>query len=41
MESRYKNNTILSYYYWIIIDNLSDKLYIGRGLEIDIVNRLL
>lgn len=41
MEPRFFNTSILAAQYWIIVDASDDKLYIGRGFDIDITNRLM
>ncbi|CAD8065624.1 unnamed protein product [Paramecium sonneborni] len=41
MESRFKNNSLLNQSYWIIIDTLIDKLYVGMGDQIKLANKLI
>ncbi|CAD8069429.1 unnamed protein product [Paramecium sonneborni] len=41
IEPRFMNSSILNQQYWIVIDTYSDKLYIGKDYEIELVNKMI
>lgn len=41
MEYRFQNSSLLNQLYWIIIDTQIDILYIGKGNEIRLANKLI
>ncbi|CAD8157599.1 unnamed protein product [Paramecium pentaurelia] len=41
MESRFQNSSLINQLYWIIVDTQIDILYIGKGNEIRLANKLI